>query len=258
MYQDLVRHYQAQVKLQFEGIRLSQRHPSSKGSNVEHIIREFMKKYLPPNLRIGHGEVIDSYGNRSNQTDVIVVNEYHPFLSDFVHSDVFIAEGVACGGEIKSVLTSNHLGQTLESCTRFKSLRLRVPIGTTTRANPEDRKRFVEHRPYFLFAFKSDLAIETVADRVAAYHSKQQLPIEQQLDAIFLMDRGSIINFGTGGGSFQVITPEGKALSGYVVERGDEKEPTILTVFLIWLSICTPKYMLPYPPLVNYITPYRV
>jgi hypothetical protein len=145
---------------------------------------------------------------------VVITNEYHPYINDLSSPSIFFIEGVACTGEIKSILTSNELVHILENCLAYKRLSVNIPKGTTIYTNPSDRSRFVEKRPYFLFAFESQLTIGGITDAVQDFNTEKRLAIPHQIDAIFLLDRGCLINLGDGkaglsleGGSQGVKTP---------------------------------------------------
>lgn len=80
---------------------------SSKGIEREIFIRGFLQKVFPPPFRFASGDITDTHGACSGQTDVVV--EY-PFLPSVptISSDVvraYLAEGVAAVLEIKSDLT---------------------------------------------------------------------------------------------------------------------------------------------------------
>src|SRR2546426_4686724 len=69
---------EAQMKASLQEARASFKQSGDKGATVEDAFRGFIRQYLPRRLEVGHGEVIDSKGARSAQTDVVVVNEDHP------------------------------------------------------------------------------------------------------------------------------------------------------------------------------------
>jgi hypothetical protein len=73
---------QKQMQARFEEIRVSHQHRTTIGTNVEAIVKEFLRAYLPNYHRIGQGEVIDTHGRISPQMDIVITNEFHPFLSD--------------------------------------------------------------------------------------------------------------------------------------------------------------------------------
>jgi hypothetical protein len=107
---------QKRMLLQLEEIRAKYDHPGNKGSNAEQVLKEFLRAYLPASNRIGHGEVTDLSAARSRQVDVVITNEYHPFLNDLATPGIFFIEGVLCVGEVKSVLTGDPSIGGLRAC----------------------------------------------------------------------------------------------------------------------------------------------
>jgi hypothetical protein len=112
-----------------EGIRARFTNPGIKGSGAEETLRSFLRKYLPRRLELGHGEVVDSFGNRSKQTDVVIATKDHPFTFTTESPGLFFVEGVAAGGEVKTVLTSVELSSAIENARAFKRMRQKVPKG---------------------------------------------------------------------------------------------------------------------------------
>ena len=241
-----------QMPTRLEVIRIEHMHRGSIGSNTEGVLRDFLREYLPPHNRIGHGEVIDLHDSISSQLDVVITNEHHPYLNELTEPSLFFIEGVACAGEVKTSLNTAELGKALESALRFKSLNPDIPVGTQCRGNPEDLNRFVNSRPYFLFAFESAITLEKVRDEVNSFNTEKEVPIENQLDAIFVLDRGSIINFGAGNGALKYSVPGNPSLPGYNFLASKEA-PKVLVNLLGWLSSTVPKISLPNSPLIKYL-----
>ena len=251
MLQEKLQMLQNRMRIRFEEIRKTHQHSGNKGANVEQIVRDFLREFLPPHNRIGHGEVIDSHDGVSQQTDVVVTNEHHPFLNDLPYPSVFICEGVACVGEVKSVLTSKDLNRVLVNTQTFKSLKIQIRSGATVYTNKEDLERFVDSRPFFLFAFESQLVIETIKQRIESWNTVNAVPLKHQLDAVFILSGGNLVNFGTGGGTFQFVTPKGESLGGYRSIRSKNEQP--LMAFLSWISATMPRVSLPIPPILSYL-----
>ena len=251
MLEERLKKLHKQMLLKFTEIREQHQHTGNKGSRVEQVVRDFLREFLPPYNRIGHGEVIDKFGSYSKQIDVVVTNEHHPFLNDLSQPSVFFGEGVACAGEIKSVLTGDELSKALANACAFKSLRLWEQMGMTVNATDEDMDRFVHHRPYFLFAFESRLKPPTVKAKIEEYNKTHQMEVPYQLDAIFILPKGSILNFGAGRGGFRFITDEGKSLPGYVYEELSSNQT--LFSFLSWISSTMFKISIPRPLIISYL-----
>lgn len=80
-------------------------HPGDIGSaGLESAFREFLEANLPRRLSVGQGEVIDGEGHISGQTDVLILDEDHPFRLDPKEPGLALIEGVAAAGELKSML----------------------------------------------------------------------------------------------------------------------------------------------------------
>jgi len=97
-------------------------HSGGKGANAESVFRHFVAEYLPRRMVLGHGEVVDTHGHRSRETDVVVVNEEHPPLFSPELHGLFYVEGVSAAAEVKSVLDSKGLTDALEKGKVFKQL----------------------------------------------------------------------------------------------------------------------------------------
>ncbi|WP_155523684.1 DUF6602 domain-containing protein [Nodosilinea nodulosa] len=232
---------QKQFQLKLEEIRSTHQHQGNKGSNVEQIIRDFLRAYFPLDHRIGQGEVIDSGGEISSQLDIIMTNSYHPYINDLSQPSIYFIEGVACCGEVKSVLASKDIEAILSNCLRYKKLSLQLSKGMTIHSNLSDIKRFVEKRPYFLFAFESQINLDSMLKRISEFNKKHDLEVWQQIDAVFLLDRGEIINFGDGRGAFQFKDLQGQSIAG-LIKRSIDEEPNLLFSFMTWMSAVIPRF----------------
>lgn len=193
-----------------------------------------LTEYLPRDLTVGQGEVIDTEGKRSGQTDIVVAAADHPFLFAQDSPGLFLIEGIAAVGEIKTTLTSGELGKALANAARFKRLKPAHIAGSLINATESDIPRFYDGRPSFLVAFESQLTTSTVLEKVVDYEAEHGTIT---FDGVFLLDRGWAINFGDGLGAFRFAQPGGEPVAGWVVLEVDE----VLFDFLAWLSAVIPR-----------------
>lgn len=225
------------MKADLEEARASSRHSGSKGYRVEEAFRKFLRDYLPRRLDVGHGEIVDLSGKWSSQTDVIISNEDHPFVNpDSINGPYFI-EGVSGVGEVKSTLTSGGLEKVIKGSCKFKQLRIDPGQGSMAKANSSDLERFYKCPTYFLFAWKSDLTLPTIREKIIRAVEENNISNEGLVDAVFILDRGWLINLGDGKGSFKSISPEGKSLPGWIPKESDR----VLFDLLAWLSTVMPR-----------------
>jgi hypothetical protein len=216
------------------------KHAGIKGSVVEETLRSFLREYLPRRLEIGHGEIVDTFGNRSRQTDVVITTEDHPYTFKTDSPGLFFIEGVAAAAEVKAVLTSANLADAVNNARTFKRLEPKVPKGAnvlyTISHSGEDP--FVTH-PWFLFAFESELTLERARESILDFQATEQLEDDKLPDAVFALDRGCIINF----------RPESKLGYGETGQPPLEglrvvESSTVLYLMLGWLTSVTPRTLL--------------
>lgn len=238
-----------QMKEKLKEIRTTFTHPGDKGTGVEDSFRKFFRNYLPRRMEVGCGEIIDLKGGRSNQTDVIIVNEDHPFTFTQDLPGLFFIEGVCAAGEVKINLTSEELLKSIENSCQFKKLEMYLGKGSTALINRSDQDRFYKCLPWFLVAFESQLTLSSIRSKIIEFEKNNKIKPNRLVDALFILDRGWIINFGDGNGSFQFRTPDGKSVKGWVYK--DSK--SVLFDLLGWLSIVMPKMFRYEPILAKYI-----
>lgn len=254
MMKEKIAAVEAQMTARLKELRVTFTHPGDKGVSIEDIFRKFLCEYLPRKLTVGSGEVIDSNWNRSKQTDIVIVNEYHPFTFTQDLPGLFFIEGVCAAGEIKANLTSTELEKSINNSFNFKQLGIVVGKNTMVSSNESDLKRFNNCPPYFLIAFESQLKLSSILDRVINFMNSKGLQVNEinkVLDAIYIMNQGWVINFGDGKGSYQFRTPEGKPIEGWVWKESK----TVLFDFLGWLSIVMPSMVRFEPILPLYLMP---
>ncbi len=232
MLQQKIAAAEAQMRTKLEEVRAALAHAGSKGSHVEETWRTFLREYLPRRLEVGHGEVIDSHGNRSAQTDIVIVNEDHPFTFTKDQAGLFFIEGICAAGEVKSILTKEGLAVAATNARQFRALKPHRAKGTLVCANISDRDRSYTAPPFFLVVIESKVPLETVADELSrlGYFGAPGYP--GGIDGLFLLDRGWVIDFGDGKGTFQFRSPNGESSSGWVYQEST----SVLFNFLGWLS----------------------
>jgi hypothetical protein len=109
------------------GFELSSRsnHPSHKGSIKEKKAREKLEKLLPGYIAVGEGFVIDSYGNQSRQTDLILYERYHSSVFELGAPEATYhpCEGVCAVGEVKTALDLEELRDAYAKIESVKALK---------------------------------------------------------------------------------------------------------------------------------------
>jgi hypothetical protein len=225
---ELLKNLEAEMRHKLEVVRAKFAHSGNKGTDTETVLREFLRSYLPRRYGVGHGEIVDSFGSRSAQTDIVVVTDEHPFTFTGDEPGLFFVEGVFTAGEVKSVLTTQELERTIANALKFRELKC-APRGITIllrSMNESDHNRFVGNPPYFLFAFETQIKMETIANRLIEQSKRS-------IDAVFVLNHGAILDLGDGKGDLRFNNPDGTTKSGWGYVAG---ENICLAYLLLWLS----------------------
>lgn len=230
-------------------VRETFKHSGNKGTSNENNFGDFVRQYLPRRLEIGNGEIIDSFGNRSGQADIVIVSEDHPFTFSPNRPGLFFIEGILSVGEIKTVLTSQELKNTLNNSVLYKNLKTTLGNGSMVHANDSDLKRYYEHPPFFLFCYESQLSLNTIKENIEAFVKEKSIDNLKVIDGIFVLGKGWIINFGDGKGAFQFRTNDGHVFTDWVVNESD----SVLFDFFSYLSVTMPKTIRFEPIIANYL-----
>ena len=236
----ILRQEETRLLSELEGIRQNFQHSGTKGAKVEREFRDFLRRYMPGGTRVGHGEVFDIDGRVARQSDVVVANEYHTALhADWEEPQKFTIESVQCGAEVKTSVTDlTSLRDCFEKARAFKSLLMAPKQSMLLTDMGDDERRFLQRRPYFVFAFESRLSLSRMFSALTAWDEELR-PVERPVvDGLFVLDRGTLLHVGTGKGKLVLKKDDGEVLRGYVVyERNDG----VLTRMLLWMYGAMPR-----------------
>ncbi|MCL2521229.1 MAG: hypothetical protein FWE36_00040 [Erysipelotrichales bacterium] len=110
-------------------------HPDEIGKTKEINISKQIEAILPNGVGVGRGFVFDSYGNMSNQCDIILYEKHIiPVFTRDANDEYsfFPCEGVIAVGEIKSTLDLNILDDSLTKLAKIKKLKRKIRISDRT------------------------------------------------------------------------------------------------------------------------------
>lgn len=109
---------------------IGDKHWASDGTYKETILRNVIKRFLPPNLGVGYGFILRYEAETvypSTQIDIIVYDTSYPLV--FQQDDFIITTSSAVKGiiEVKTKITSNNFGEVIKKCTELdRYLNIRV------------------------------------------------------------------------------------------------------------------------------------
>lgn len=201
--------------------------PQEVSDRREEVVKKFLEKYFPFPFRIVKGNIIDSYGNRSNSIDCIVLNPSHPYTVDPVNNkaSVILADGVDFAIEVKPDLSQKpEIERALMQIRSVKKLR-RVRTGLASTLEEIERAKQI---PSFIFSDTTYFNPKRLIANIVDYYVANSVPKEEQFDLIVINNRLIAINFSTKS-KFQKNNFEG--IAGY-----ETSEDTLAT-FLFFMNM---------------------
>jgi hypothetical protein len=99
--------------------------PQEVSDRREVAVKRFIEKYFPFPYRVAKGNIIDSYGKRSNSIDCLILNPCHPYtVTNENKYSIIFADGVDVAIEVKPDLKNiNELERGLNQARSVKMLR---------------------------------------------------------------------------------------------------------------------------------------
>ncbi|MCF2520707.1 DUF6602 domain-containing protein [Dyadobacter sp. CY351] len=249
MLKAIIDNVEVQMRGKLAELRSTHSHSGIKGSGAEKTFFDFIEKYLSRTYAVGTGEIIDSYGQRSGQVDIVIANQDHPYTFTKNEPGLFFIEGVAAAGEIKSVLTTQELRKAIKNAIKFKTLKMQDPLGKTIIATPSDALRYGLNPPFFLFCYESQVSLENIHKIIMDYREKNKVKIYHTIDGIFILDKGILIHLGDGEGSFKGKDMHGNSGKGWL----HSTTGSVLFYCLSFLSTSMPKIERPLPIILPYL-----
>jgi hypothetical protein len=197
------------LKKEFDYVRETNPHSATKGSEAEQVLREFLNKHLPQRFRAATGILIDTNNELSKQTDVIIYDALSSPVYRFSEEAMILPVDTAASViEVKSRLTSDELRDAYKKIASVKTLRKRPSSEMDREATGSKLK--MASTLGVIFAFTSDISIETVAERMSELNQK----FESQAwpDMVVLLDIGTL--------NYAIQSPGGE-MSGDLMPRED-------------------------------------
>jgi hypothetical protein len=231
------------MKENFEHIRRSYSDSDVKGSANENVVSDFLKKYVPCHFIAKNSEVIDSYGNKSNEIDVCVCNRDQPVGRE--NGGILIAEGIDFVVQVKAKLSKSEIIRVVKNCKSVKTLERQKHQKDIFVAMDSDVPYFVDRIPYFVFAFSGGAKFETLCKNI--YDAIDDVDYIYQPDAFFVLNDGFVINCRDGKGAG--IDVNGKAAEGLFAYSTNQN----LSDFMKYIHLIVPRFYRVIDPLLYYI-----
>jgi len=202
-----------QMKSDFAKAKQALNHAGLKGRANEEILRIFLKQYLPKNLDISTGILVDSNGNKSKQLDIIVSDAAKtPILFQSGEVRVIPVECAYAVIEVKAFLDKTELEKCYANMDSVKSLEKKAfyrSNGAIKHTKNLYGKGW-DHWPinYFVFAFDSN-SLNSIYENMNTVQNNEH--VHKRIDCICVLEKGVIANKQPDG-LIHVLPMEGSSL----------------------------------------------
>lgn len=200
------------LKAKLDQLRAAVRHNATSGSGAEEALRDLLVLKLPASIGVTQGQVFDSAGNVSKQSDVILYDvDRTPVVLRSAQggSSLVPAEGVIAVIEVKSSFSASDLPGVIANMQAVKSM------SKTAYFLPDDGvdaynlygTGSVHPWPitYSLFAYESS-SFENLTS--AFDKANGSLPVESRIDNACFLDQGALLNLTPEGSYVALPSPE--------------------------------------------------
>ena len=193
--EDVFKHVSKQMRSDFEKIRSLIENRAEKGTELEIILKDFLKEYLPRNLAVTKGFLVDSDEKISKQLDVIIYDAFKtPILYESENIRVIPIECAYSVIEVKSKLGENELNDIFKNMDSVRSLKRKAyyPHGTIKDTYKLYGKKWNYWQTnYCIFAFDS-IDLQTLKNYIEKKQKDEKREPENQLDMVCVLNKGVI------------------------------------------------------------------
>lgn len=157
-------------------------HNGLKGTARERFIHEFLESSFPKKFVFGSGEIFDSKGSSSPQSDIVIYDETMPVLHHGGGVSQFMAEGVLAHVEVKTSLDKSEIAESLTKAARISSLHFGVMPNMTV-------GKMRGSIPSFVVSYAGP-SKETFKSHVVNFYTAN--PTAKKVAGVFVLEQGYV------------------------------------------------------------------
>ena len=232
--------YAAVLKANFDAAKAAATDSDVKGGLNENIVAKFLSDTVHNRFISTNSQIIDSDDQSSSELDVCVCNDHQFFVQPA--GGILISEGVDFVVQVKAKLTDIELNRAIKNCISVKNLKRTNTKGNTVYSNGILPIEWINFIPYFCFAFSSELKPETLAKKLN--DKSKDIDVTQQIDALFVLDRGVTLINGKDGRGHRWRNEDGSLKKGWHALQTDD---ATLLEFV--------RYCIDHVPRINHVCP---
>lgn len=184
------------LKADLDQVRTALNHSASIGQSIENVVNTFLRPRLPRNLEISTGFLIDSFGNKSKQLDIIIHDAARtPIFFESKEIKIIPVECVYGVIEVKTNLSLQELEVCLENMQSVKKLVKKAfyDEGMIVRPTLVYGNEYQDWPIlYFIFAFES-ASLSVVGKKLTELQSEFNL--DKKVDCVYSLKNGLLANY---------------------------------------------------------------
>jgi hypothetical protein len=240
------------LKAKLQQARRANRHTGIRGDELAGALgKEVRDHFVECASFYDKCEVEDTHGGVSKEVDIVFLNRFHPAFLLEDRPRAFFIEGVLAAAEVKTSLNRIKMIDCLQKAQKFKRLIARVE-GKDLQAHnldAEDFPRYLLRRPFFAFAYEDKRPLSVIHKNIEDWTETNEVHEVERIDAVFILNKGIIVNLGSGVGTPEMKDPKGEVLNGFV----RNETPAIFSQLILWLSRVCPTFSSLHPILLRYM-----
>jgi hypothetical protein len=217
-------------------------HPDLIGSSREWFVRNFLIDHLPETIRVGQGEVINSWSqprSKRNQTDVILYRRDFPKITYSQNNIAFLRESVIATIEVKSTID---VGEFKKACKASVNHKNRQYVQEANPKRPYQPIGVVENLMLppitsYVVSYKGPSKLSTAANWLPKMNHDLKATPDQIIDMMIILGKGTIWRVD----SFpplgrQIKAKHPKSTWAFI----EQENKNLLLLFLHMLSLMSP------------------
>lgn len=170
------------------------RHSAEFGAYRERLCADFLKLYLPTNLSVGSGFLINKNDEVSTQCDLVIFDlQYTPLVEDAEHRRFFPVETVVAVGEVKSTLSKHELLTALIKLAGVKRLRdieNKSPVRRDESLLLEEVGHHFDDVVSFLICEKLSFELEDLTATVSSHYDAEDVSSRDRHNLVLSIEDG--------------------------------------------------------------------
>ncbi|MCK4329076.1 hypothetical protein KAX02_04470 [candidate division WOR-3 bacterium] len=176
----------------------------------EAAFRKTMERFFPFPYKITKGELYDSIGRRSSSIDCVICAPNHPHLYDENGNiEIILVDGVHAAIELKPDLKDlpasfgsnrKHEPEIIRALKQAYSVKVLkrtrsslLPLLSLGKKVSKEKIDYSYRCPTYIFSYDSS-DIDKLCKYVSDYYIYNNIPIQEQIDMLFILKKGLIIN----------------------------------------------------------------